>query len=83
MRKVIKHQRTIVVRLQREVGRKMSKLSQAVQETLGQTLGKAKRLVTQTGSHKVVDSRSKLYSLTRLSRNASQKVRAAIRTNLV
>jgi IS5 family transposase len=46
MRKVIKHQRTIVGRLQREVARKMTTLSQAVQETLGQTLDKAKRLVT-------------------------------------
>jgi len=62
MRKVIKRQRTIVGRLQREVGRKMSTLSQAIQETLGQTLGKAKRLVTQTGSRKAVDNRAKLYS---------------------
>ena len=62
MRKVIKRQRTIVGRLQREVGRKMSTLSQAIQETLGQTLDKAKRLVTQTGSRKAVDNRAKLYS---------------------
>ena len=38
MRKVIQRQRTIVGRLQREVGRKMSALGQAVQETLGHTL---------------------------------------------
>ncbi|PUE49823.1 hypothetical protein B9Z45_15505 [Limnohabitans sp. 2KL-17] len=44
MRKVIKRQRTIVGWLQREVTRKMSTLSQAIQETLGQTLGKAKRV---------------------------------------
>ena len=62
MRKVIKRQRTIVGRLQREVARKMSTLSQAIQETLGQTLDKAKRLVTQTGSRKAVDNRAKLYS---------------------
>jgi IS5 family transposase len=62
MRKVIKRPRTIVERLQREVARKMNMLSQAVQETLGQTLGKAKRLVTQTASRKAVDNRAKLYS---------------------
>lgn len=45
-----KRQRTIVGRLQREVGRKMTTLSQAVQERLGWTLVNAKRLVTQTGS---------------------------------
>jgi transposase, IS5 family len=62
MRKVIKRQRTIVGRLQREVARKMTTLSQAVQETLGQTLDKAKRLVAQTTSRKAVDNRAKLYS---------------------
>jgi IS5 family transposase len=40
----------------------MSVLSQAVQETLGQTLDKAKRLVAQTGSRKAVGNRAKLYS---------------------
>ena len=60
MRKVIKRQRTIVGRLQREVARKMSALSQAIQDTLRQTLNKAKRLVTQTGSRKAVDNRAKL-----------------------
>jgi transposase, IS5 family len=43
MSKVIKHHRTIVGRLQREVARKMSVFSQAIQETLG----KAKRLVAK------------------------------------
>jgi len=62
MRKVIKRQRTIVGRLQREVARKMTALGQAVQETLGQTLDKAKRLVAQTASRKAVDNRAKLYS---------------------
>jgi hypothetical protein len=33
-----------------------------VQETLGQTLDKAKRLVAQTASRKAVDNRAKLYS---------------------
>jgi IS5 family transposase len=62
MRKVINRQRTIVGRLQREVARKMTTLSQAVQETLGQTLDKAKRLVAQTLSRKALDNRAKLYS---------------------
>jgi IS5 family transposase len=62
MRKTIKRQRTIVARLQREVVRKMSTLGQAVQEALGHTLDKAKRLVVQTGSRKAVDNRAKLYS---------------------
>lgn len=62
MHKVIKRQRTIVARLQREVGRKMRILSQAVQEALGHTLDKAKRLVAQTASRKAVDNRAKLYS---------------------
>jgi IS5 family transposase len=62
MRKVIKRQRTIVGRLQREVARKMTALGQAVQETLGQTLDKAKRLIAQTGSRKAVGNRAKLNS---------------------
>jgi IS5 family transposase len=62
MRKVIKRQRTLVGRLQRKVARKMTALGQAVQETLGQTLDKAKRLVAQTASRKVLDNRAKLYS---------------------
>lgn len=60
MRKMIKCQRTIVGRLQRELARKMTTLSQAIQETLGQTLDKAKRLVMQTGSRKAVDNHAKL-----------------------
>jgi IS5 family transposase len=62
IRKVIKRQRTIVGRLQREVGRKMSTLSQAVQEALGHTLDKAKRLITQAGSRKALGNRAKVYS---------------------
>ena len=62
MRKTIKRQRTIVGRLQREVARKMSTLSQAVQEALAHTLDKAKRLIAQTGSRKAVGNRAKLYS---------------------
>ncbi len=62
MRKVIKRQRTIVGWLQREVARKITTLSEAVQVALGQTLGKAKRLATQTANRKAVDNRAKLYS---------------------
>jgi IS5 family transposase len=40
----------------------MSTLSQAKQETLEQTLDKAKRLVTKTASRKAVGNRAKLYS---------------------
>jgi IS5 family transposase len=49
MRKMIKRQRTIFGRLQREVARKMTTLSQAIQETLSQTMNKAKRLVELLG----------------------------------
>jgi IS5 family transposase len=62
MRKVIKRQRTIVSRLEREVGRKMNALSQAVQEALGHTLDRARRLVMQIASRKAVDNRATLYS---------------------
>ena len=62
MRKAFKRQRTIVGRLQREVARKMTALSQAVQQVLGQTLEKAQWLVVQTGSRKAVGNRAKLYS---------------------
>jgi len=62
MRKVIQRQRTIVGRLQREVGRKMSALALAEQETLGKTLSQAKRLVSQTASRKNQGKQPKLYS---------------------
>ncbi len=62
MRKVIKRQRTIVGRLQREVARNMTVLSKALQEPLSNTLDKAKHLVKQTGSRKAVDNFAKLYS---------------------
>jgi transposase, IS5 family len=62
MRKIIKRQRTIVAKLHREVARKMSTLSQAVQQALGHTLDKAQRLVMQTASRKAMDNRGKLYS---------------------
>ena len=62
MRKLIKRQSTIVGRLHREITRKMSPLSQAVQEALGHSIDKAKRLITQTRSHKTKDKQPKLYS---------------------
>jgi IS5 family transposase len=62
MRKVIKRQSTIVGRLQREISRKMSPLSQAVQEALGVSIDKAKRLIAQTRSKKTQDKQPKLYS---------------------
>ena len=62
MRKVIQRQRTIVGRLQREVGRKMSALGLAVQETLGHTLSQAQRLISQTASRKNPGKQGKLYS---------------------
>ena len=66
MRKVLKRQSTIVGRLHREITRKMNPLSQAVQEALGHTLHKAKRLITQTHNHKskdkTKDKQPQLYS---------------------
>ena len=62
MRKVIQRQRTIGGRLQREVGRKMSALALAVQETLGKTLSQAERLVSQAASRKNQGKQTKLYS---------------------
>jgi IS5 family transposase len=62
MRKVIKRQGTIVGSLHREITRKMSPLSQAVQEALAQSIAKAKRLIAQSLSHKTKDKQPKLYS---------------------
>jgi IS5 family transposase len=62
MRKVIKRQRTIGGRLQPVLGRKMTALSRAVQETLGHILSMAKRLFAQIASRKAVDNWAKLYS---------------------
>ena len=62
IRKVIQRQRTIVGRLQREMGRKMSALGLAVQETLGHTLSQAQRLISQTASKKNPGKQGKLSS---------------------
>jgi IS5 family transposase len=62
MRNIINHQHTVVGRLQREVARKMSTLSQAVQETPGQTFDKAKRLVAQTAGRKAMGNLAEFFS---------------------
>ena len=54
--------RTIMGRLQREVGRKMSALGLAVQEALGNTLSQAQRLISQTASRKTPGKQGKLYN---------------------
>jgi len=62
MRKLIPRQSTIVGSLQRKVGRKMSSLGLALQETLGHTLSQAQRLILQTASKKNPVKQGKLYS---------------------
>jgi hypothetical protein len=54
--------RTIMGRLQREVGRKMTALGLAVQEALGNTLSQAQRLISQTASRKTPGKQGKLYN---------------------
>lgn len=62
MRRAIKRQRTIVARLQREIERKASRLGQAIQNALADTLSKAGRLVAQIARRKSVDGVRKLYA---------------------
>jgi IS5 family transposase len=62
MRKAIKRQSTIVGRLHREISRKMTTLSQAVQDALGVSIDKAKRLIAQSRSKKTQAKQPKLYS---------------------
>ena len=62
MRRVIKRQRTMVGRLQREVDRKASAIGTAVRQALGETLSKARRIVEQSGQRKAVDGQRKLYA---------------------
>jgi transposase, IS5 family len=62
MRRAIQRQRTIVGRLQREVERKASAIGTAVREALGETLGKAARIVAQSGHRKTEDGNPKLYA---------------------
>ena len=62
MGRVIKRQRTIVGRLQREIDRKASAIGAAVREALAETLNKAQRIVAQSGQRKAIDGKRKLYS---------------------
>ncbi|WP_341647269.1 IS5 family transposase [Thauera sp. SDU_THAU2] len=62
MRRVIKRQRTIVGRLQREIERKASAIGAAVRQALGQTLEKAARIVAQSGQRKAAAGQPKLYA---------------------
>ncbi len=62
MRRTIKRQSTIVGRLHREISRKMTPLSQAVQAALSLSIDKAKRLVAQSQSKKAQNKQAKLYS---------------------
>lgn len=65
MRRVIKRQRTIVGRLQRDIERKSALLTQvgaAVQQTLQTTLARAAQIMRQSRSKKAVDGIPKLYS---------------------
>jgi IS5 family transposase len=51
-----------VGKLQREIERKASAIGAAVQEALGDTLNKAKRIWAQSASRKAVDRQRKLYA---------------------
>jgi IS5 family transposase len=62
MKSTIKRQRTIVGRLQREIERKARAIGAAVQEALGETLTKAKRIWAQSAGRKAVDGQRKLYA---------------------
>jgi IS5 family transposase len=62
MKSAIKRQRTILGKLQREIERKASAIGAAVQEALGDTLNKAKRIWAQSASRKAVDGQRKLYA---------------------
>jgi len=61
-RKVIQRQSTIVGRLHREISRKLTPLSQAVQEALGVSIDKTKRLIAQSRSKKEQAIQPKLCS---------------------
>lgn len=64
MRRMIKRQRTIVGRLQRDITRKAatSNVSVPASETLRTTLARAAQIVTQSGSRKTAKGQPKLYS---------------------
>ena len=75
-------QDTIVGRLQREVGRKMSALSLAFQAALGNTMNQAQRLNSQTASRKNPDKQGKLYSWNAPEVECISKGKTALRTSL-
>ena len=60
MRRANKRQRTIAARLQRGKERKASSIGTAVMQTLGQTLGKAARIVALSGQRKTADGQPRL-----------------------
>ena len=62
MKRVIKRQRTLVGRLQREIERKASALGAAVRQALDDVLHKAQRIVQQSSQRKAVDGQPKLYA---------------------
>lgn len=62
MHRVIKRQKTIAARLQREMERKASAMGAAVREALGEVLSKAARIALQSGQRKAVDGQPKLYA---------------------
>lgn len=61
MRRVIKRQRTIALRLHREIDRKASAISTAVRQALDETLNKAARIAAQSAQRKAMDG-PKLYA---------------------
>ncbi len=62
MRRAIKRQSTVVGRLVREIERKASVLSNAVRQTLGEALAKARRIAEQSRSRKNTSGIPKLYA---------------------
>lgn len=65
MRRVLKRQRTVVGRLQRDIKRKFAALtgvSEAVRQVMQTTLARAAQIVAQSGSKKAKDGAPKLYS---------------------
>jgi transposase, IS5 family len=83
MRKVIKRQRTVAGRVQREAQRKLSTLSVAVRESMSEALSKAQRLITQTKSHKTNKKGPSCTADMRQRSNASARARAVTPMSLV
>src|SRR5690606_38118294 len=62
MRRKIKHQRTIVGRLVREIDHKASAMGRGVRAALGDVLLKAQRIVVQSTQRKALKGHPKLYA---------------------